>query len=283
MRKIRLILLSFLVVSILSLQAIALEGFQTRLAAAPSILSKAWYSSFLVFLDEPLTTSIGTAVLFKAIIGQDETQLYFITNKHVLHGNCQSIGVCSILRLYRDAQINVRNSQMSFVSGTRELTRVEVLKQSANPDLALLKVSLKNKLAVEFHPIQMPKDCKLKVGEPLFSIGFPDASMRTYKDSVAIEYPNQIVKRWSQGLYVGGFERQTKGLGESRFIGVSSDSLSGSSGGPILNLQGELVGIVKASAGNKENEYRYLGDERPGNLDWHSLAIPCAEINEFIR
>lgn len=142
-------------------------------------------------------------------------------------------------------------------------TQVEVIYRSTNPDIAILRVSTGS--SEEFKPISLPSNCNLKAGETLYSIGFP----ATYD-----RHPNEVqTKKWTQGLFTNLLHENRDGL--RLYIGTTTDSLGGISGGPIINVLGEVVSLAVKSSSLPSNNYRYGGVEDKDRLDWQTLGVRC--------
>jgi S1-C subfamily serine protease len=63
----------------------------------------------------------------------------------------------------------------------------------------------------------------------------------------------------------------------STYIASSVDSLPGSSGGPVVDADGVLVGVVSQGAANDENGFRYDVDPQKRD-DWQTFLVPCHEV-----
>jgi hypothetical protein len=163
-----------------------------------------------------------------------------------------------------------------------EFGNVQVLKKSANPDLALLKVivPMNNQLFLP-PPIKIIETCNQPSRQRLFSLGFSDTSLRNDPNSLPIENKEYVYKRWSEGIAVEEDKFNFKGV-ETNLLTTTIDALSGGSGGPVLNERGELVAVMKASASIYENGYKYDGNEDPNALDLTSMAVSCQEVKTFL-
>lgn len=120
-----------------------------------------------------------------------------------------------------------------------ENEQVTVLKIDHELDLALLEVE-----DLETPCLPLAKIHNFQIGQPVVKIGFPTGDVKTASDGII----RSIV------------------ISDSTFV-VSAPSAPGSSGSPILNLSGEVIGIL--SSCHKEAQ----------NLN---LAIDIQTIKEFL-
>ena len=254
----------------------AAEGFHFLSQSAPTAVTESWESVFLFFLDEPSAISIGTAFLVRADVGPQETDMYFLTNKHVLKGHCEAKGVCTELSLFQDGKFDTGSGGARFVSFREPMGFVSVLTISKNPDLAVLKVTRPNNKMRVPKVLPFAKSCEMIIGEPLDGIGFPWTPDREAKDMIPIEQQKVVTKRWSQGIYTGRLRTDERHDENTMYFYASTvDALTGNSGGPILNSRGEIVAVAKGGASLAANSWRYSGNETEGKLDWQSYSVPC--------
>ena len=101
-------------------------------------------------------------------------------------------------------------------------TKVRVVKLDARKDIAVLKID-----GYDFKPVRLGNSDKLVVGQRVVAIGNPLGLESTVSDGLVSAL------------------RQTNG--GIKLLQVSVPLSPGSSGGPLFNLQGEVVGITTAS------------------------------------
>ncbi len=268
-----------LLISILNIQVFAAEGFKGYSEQMPDAVKNAWPASFMTLIEEPKTYIHGTAFLIHVTNSGMNSQLYFLTSKHLLHGHCNRIGFCPELQLFGEAQLEVIASAERLVYGRNRLANVEVLKLSSKPDLALLRVVVKSQGMPLPKALFISPKCSLSIGDQLYAVGFPNMTLRRAPQTQILELKNTIIKRWSSGIFVGTVDTRE---GKNLLLGTTVDSLVGNSGGPYLNEQGEVVGLAQLSASVSENNYQYTGIEILGQLDWQSEAITCLDLHEFL-
>jgi len=124
-----------------------------------------------------------------------------------------------------------------------------VLEQSQSTDLALLKI---NGTTPAFLPLAPMRS--LKVGEEVFTLGFPVTSILG-----------------TDAKFTEGSVSSLSGIqNDASFFQMSVPVQPGNSGGPVVNVRGEVVGIVTATAAI-EAFYAATGS-LPQNINWASKS-----------
>ena len=118
-------------------------------------------------------------------------------------------------------------------------------------DLALLKMSSSR---MDFPDIQLGSASNAAVGDSILVVGFPLG----LELSGPASYSNGIVSAI----------RTINGL---RYVQTNAATNSGNSGGPVIGMQGTLVGIVEGSVIDPNTTVEGLG-----------LVIPVADVLKFI-
>jgi S1-C subfamily serine protease len=119
---------------------------------------------------------------------------------------------------------------------------VTIIKRDSDVDLAVLEV---NSMGEPI--ISLADDSNLRVGQPVIAIGNPLGLERTVSDGLISAIRNSKGKREIQ---------------------ISAPISHGSSGGPLLNMQGSVIGVT------------YAGYDEGQNLN---LAIGLETIKRFLR
>ena len=151
-------------------------------------------------------------------------QLVVITNKHVVDG---ATGIT-----------------VTFSNG--DSYTATAIGSDAYSDLAVLSVQAPSE---EFKPIKIVSSSNLKVGDPLIAIGSPFGLGGTMTTGVISQLGRTI-----QDSVAGNFP-------VANIIQTSVPINPGNSGGPLLNYQGEVVGITTAIIQNSNG----LGFAIPSN------------------
>ena len=152
---------------------------------------------------------------------------------------------------------------------------VEVVERTANPDLALLRVSATLEATDIPDAMMLPSTCDLRPGQSLYAVGYPATNDRVYPASPTIADKDDIRKRWSSGVFVDKYNEGN--VSDTHlYFGTTIDALEGNSGGPVVNADGQIIGVLlKISDNSGNNGFRYDGNEAQGSLDWHSLSTRC--------
>ena len=126
----------------------------------------------------------------------------------------------------------------------------DLVDQDASSDLAMLKLRTSAPLAVA--PLSFSRETTLSLGSDIYTVGH--ASSRV--DSAKL----------SKGM-VSAMRSQDGG---DRHVQFSADRRLGSSGAPLLNADGTVVGMVQTAA-------------RSGDTDSHHLALRGRHITDYVR
>jgi hypothetical protein len=265
-------------------------GFSSQANELSPNLMKAWDSTFLFTFSA--FDRLGTATAFivdikKAPTGYD---VYFLTNYHVFENDCSPHGRCFSAAVRRG--IGWNSIKRDFIGQSQDVVLmdyIEVMKVSRNPDLALLKARLggeeskgKTPTELRLRPLPIRAQCRQMNGERIWIIGFPSTYLRDKPESM-IAQPKLTYKRWSSGLALD-VRLTASRYGETQnFLMTTADSLGGNSGGPVLDQLGRVVGVHSIGVANQASGHAYEGNETPGAERFHSGAVPCFVIQEFLK
>ena len=124
-------------------------------------------------------------------------------------------------------------------AGNRDL-HATLIALSPNKDVALLKASPEALAELgAFKPFEFGDDQKLEQMQPVMTISFPLGSDRI---------------KFTSGV-VSGYEAQASESGSQSYIQIDAPVSPGSSGSPLLNSDGQVIGICSAgiAGGNAQN------------------------------
>lgn len=168
-------------------------------------------------------------------------------------GTCFAVGPDGLLLTANHVVADAREIGVRFVGGRRLAARVE----RADPalDVALLRVSVET-------PVYLPLVGAggVRLGEPVFTVGFP-----------AVDVLGESPK-YNDGT-VGALEGIEDGPPAFQ---LSIPVQPGSSGGPVVNDRGEVVGVVEAVA--DAEFFRDGADLVPQSLSWAVQAGVLAHL-----
>jgi S1-C subfamily serine protease len=148
-----------------------------------------------------------------------DTQGHIVTNDHVVQG---------ALNNKVEVDFNSGNKVYGTVIGT-----------DPDSDLAIIKVDMP---VSELHPVPVGDSSALKVGQTVIAIGNPFGESGTMTVGVV----SGLSRTVSSLHALPGSSGQTFTAGD--FIQTDAAINAGNSGGPLLNLNGQVVGIVEQDA-----------------------------------
>jgi len=262
-----------------------IEGFNELLPnATPSAVELNANAVFAFYSEDDNEMRIGSASLIKVTNKELVTELFFLTNEHVVRKDCPTDGPCKGINLFQQANIKKSSLFGSKLLSSKGFTgaEYEVIKRSLNPDLAIIKmiVPLDNTISIP-KPVKISPSCSNPTQRKVYTIGFSGTDLRTAAGSKPIPFNDYQHKRWSEGIEVS-YHKEILENQEGRYLSTTVDILPGGSGGPLLNEKGEMIGVMTATGSGRSNGYKYFGNEDPKNLDWTSLAVTCDLLREFI-
>ena len=174
---------------------------------------------------------------------------YILTNHHVVNRNPVNLTV----------RFSNKEELPATLIGTDPLT-----------DLAIIKVDLSKRK--DKTPIDIPKfgdSDDVRVGDPVMALGSPAA----LSQSVTLGVASNIGMLAPRGA---NLKLDGEDVGELvRWIGHDAVIFGGNSGGPLINLKGEIIGINEVGVGS-------LGGAIPANLA-QKIAAELIEKGRIVR
>ena len=167
-----------------------------------------------IFINLSQGSALGSGFVY-------DTQGHIVTNDHVVQGALNN-------------KVEVDFSAGDKVYGT-------VVGTDPDSDLAIIKVDAP---ASDLHPLAIGDSGALKVGQTVVAIGNPFGESGTMTVGVV----SGLGRTVSSLHAVPGSTGQTFFAGD--FIQTDAAIYEGISGGPLLNLNGQVVGIVESDATN---------------------------------
>jgi serine protease Do len=131
-----------------------------------------------------------------------------------------------------------KEAQYTVLTNDGQKYSAKVLSRDAKQDVAILKIEANNLM-----PVKMGNSNNLEIGETVIAIG---NALGEFRNTVSAG----IVSGLMRSITAGG-----AGFSEKLDEVIQTDAAinSGNSGGPLLNLYGEVIGINTAVATNAEN------------------------------
>lgn len=144
---------------------------------------------------------------------------YIVTNRHV---------------------VDTENAEYSVVTNDEKTYEVEIIAKDPTLDIAILKV----KSDETFPYLEFGDVSSVRLGSTAIAIG-----------NALAEFPNSVSVGVISGLSRNIVAGNSTGFTESLEEVIQTDAAinQGNSGGPLLNLNGRVIGVNVAVAGNSEN------------------------------
>jgi serine protease Do len=136
----------------------------------------------------------------------------------------------------------------------REEVEAELIGTDPLTDISVLK--LKPEKPREFSPASFGDSSTLRVGDSVLAMGSPMALSQSVTLGIVSNTEMVLPRFWGEG---GRFQLDGEDVGALvRWIGHDAAIYGGNSGGPLVNLRGEIIGLNEISYG--------LSGAIPGNL-----------------
>ncbi len=267
-----------LFISCCSAISIAGEGFFDLRDNTPGFIASSWDSVVLLVRKDRY---IGSAFVIAKVEKPSGDELYLITNNHVISGECKVKLPCSEIKILQNPP-QLPEKEVVGSAGDIQFNSLVILKTSIDPDLALIKVTLKKSDVTSLLPLKISDHCPLKEGQRTYLIGFPATEKRLNEARMPISDQDLLLKRWSEGIFVKYvLGKGIKNLSTESAL-ITTDALNGNSGGPLLNSDGEVIGVLEAARLRPVVGYPYMGREKTDWLSWHSSAVSCEQLKVFL-
>lgn len=245
----------------------AAEGFFAD--KQPPAVRAAWGSVFAFVCEGRDSRYVASAFLVKKTLRGKVADYDFVTAGHAVED-------CRQPRRYLVEDLTQARYESDGITRAPSLPKIDGVSVKiidAAYDIAVVRVSASPKLRIGA-PLPMGEACDRAVHRPLYAIGFPGVGQRRSLAKL------REMKRWSGGEAVGLGRAEFRGT-EKLYIASTIDSLPGSSGGPVIDDSGKLIGVVAKGAAAPENGFRYDVDpKKPG--DWQTFLVPCEAVAKII-
>jgi len=284
--QLRSLLLSLIALFVIQLFFVstgnAIEGFSMNKNVLPSKVKKAWDSTFILI--NPVMGTSATAFVVKIDHHHPSRTVYFLTDAHALNDlGCSAKGHCEGAYFFHDFGFTP-DMKGNYASGPHplEVENINVIALSNNPDLGLISVEADESFN-KIKPIY-PDECNSSLIGETFLFGYPATDHRP--NPLDGDKANDLLERWSVGLMnVETFTRPRSDKDPTLEIlrPITADAIPGNSGGPSVNEEGKLIGVLQGSAAMIQNNYAYTGKETGKLEDANAFLTPCAQVKEFLE
>lgn len=236
----------------------------------PPAVRNAWPSVFAFVCEGRGSRYVASAFLVKKAARGGDAQYYFVTAGHAVE-NCRQP------QRYLVEDINQSRYEADGITRAApplKLDGVVPVFIDEAYDIAVVKTSGSARMRIGA-PIPVSDKCDAALRRRVYTVGFPGVAQRRSLRKLL------EMKRWSAGEYVGLGRAEFRG--ETKiYIASTVDSLPGSSGGPVIDESGVLVGVVAKGAAAAENGFRYDVDPAKRD-DWQTFLVPCQAVSKIMR
>ena len=221
-------------------------------------LQPAWDSTYLLYFEDREASEWGSAFVIRNERQGDTRTLDLVTADHVLRKYCRERR-CGNYSIYTAGHIflNPRTNQPQHQTVRLGEPNLRILARDEAKDLAVIRITVEAE--VNPRPLTIARDAS-RPHDRVWVIGYPNVALR--EDTAGIDDPNHVVRRWSEGLTLGGLRldannNMTLDQSAKALQAHTADALPGASGGPLLNDQGEVIGVLAFANSWSETNYAY--------------------------
>jgi S1-C subfamily serine protease len=236
----------------------------------PPAVRAAWPSVYAFVCEGRGGRYVASAFLVKKTVRGAQADYFFITAGH-------AVDDCRQAKRYLVEDINgprFESDGITIAAAPQRFGDMQTVYVDDAYDVAVVRVTAA--ASGRFGaPIKVSDGCDRALHRQVYALGFPGVGQRR-----SLHLARET-KRWSRGEYVGLGHAEFRGA-TSIYIAATVDSLPGSSGGPVVDDNGQLVGVMAKGAAAPENGFRYDVDPHKAD-DWQSFLVPCQAIVRIMQ
>lgn len=240
---------------------------------------------------QPSSKPSGTTTGTGFFVSQNDNSIYVITNSHVVTG-CKTIEVqqfggissvatvkardsindLAVLEVKRNADLPQFSSPNSKEKIQQHITDMKNSWKAQHPELTNEEL---NFLVEQYTKTKKFEDIRTEI----FGFGIRLTQLRLGEQVAAFGFPlNGLLSR--QGNFTLGYVTATSGiLDDSRFAQISTPVQPGNSGGPLIDQNGNVVGVVTSKL-NALELMKVTGGDIPQNVNF---AVKSAILTNFLE
>lgn len=246
----------------------AAEGFFSD--KLPPAVRSVWPSVYAFVCEGRGGRYTASAFLVNKAARGPRADYYFITAGHAVED-------CGQRRRYLAEDINqprFESDGITLAARPQRLENIATVYVDDAYDIAVIKAAAPSSASIGA-AIPIDGRCDLALRKQVYAVGFPGVGQRR---SLRL---SREMKRWSRGEYVGLGRAEFRGT-DAIYIAATVDSLPGSSGGPVVDESGTLIGVIAKGAAAPDNGFRYDVDPKKSD-DWQTFLVPCQAVKEILQ
>jgi hypothetical protein len=244
----------------------AYEGFNTSLDQSPII--QTWASTYAIIHrnENRIIDTLGTAFVVDKFSKDNRYFLILMTAGHVVDDTVKPTNASPYegIQIYTDfsKKVGVSNPVVGvLLDSTIISSGIENEK-----DIGSFLVEVREQYYQAVRTIKISTNgCAIQTKRSLtpefslrtYIVGFPGVHTRPIENqNVKIENPDVVQKRWSSGAWALGYATGNRRNLAKDLLWSTADSLAGDSGGPVIDQNGNWMGVNVGAQYTEGNMYK---------------------------